>query len=645
MRTRSDIWVKLAQRDYAMETKAVIGDKTYTAISAPKINRSLMSSPLSVGNCISATLGLSILTDDVLDAKVPITIKGRLTDGQTVSEWLQFGTFFINQKSSYKGLWTVSCYDAMLKTNQSYLSADDDGTGWPKTMDDVVSEIAYRIGVSVDPRTVINTGDDYMVPCPTGLTMMQVLGYIGGCHGGNWVITEENALRLVPLVSADTVVSTAPIVIVKQPESLTVEYGELAWMTVEAIGDGLTYAWYSKTTNRDSFILNPYATTNMHGVTMSALFSGVQYYCVITDAHGNSVKTRTVTISAPDTVSDGVVPDSAIESTYYITDDEGLPVVTPEGYCLVWAEDGYVSAAYGLATVKAVLGSMDIGTAVTVSGVSMSNRSNEVFTAGDAAGVGTIRIDSNPYATQGICDSLYHKYGGYVYAPYTATKAVYDPAAELGDQIVIGDMVSSVMYTATLNMDVLFTSNISTPNSEELSEEYPYLTEYKKLAQSTVALSNAIEETAEELAERVENSNVDVTLLSGALVEEIARASGVERELNTRIGDEETRAQQAESDLDAKIVAEETRAKQAEAALQLAINLLTNGKIADMAGAIEALQEKDGGHDTAIADLLQALAGQAAIIADLTARVAALEGNTEPEPTPDPEPEPDPGTE
>lgn len=651
MRKRSDIWVKLAQRDYAMETKAVIGDKTYKAISAPKINRSLMSKPLSVGNCISATLGLSILTDDVLDAKVPIVIKGRLTDGQSVSEWLPFGTFYINQKSSYKGLWTVSCYDAMLKANQSYLSADSDGTGWPKAMSDVVAEIAYRIGVSVDSRTVINTGEDYTVPCPTGLTMMQVLGYIGGCHGGNWIITEDNALRLVPLMDSPTGASTAPIVIKKQPESVTTKLGASVLVFVEAIGEGLTYAWYSKKAGAEDFVLTHSKSLrpDAYIVTMTEAHAGMKLYCVITDAHGNSIKTRVVVINTPDTENDTVldteivtvVPDSAIEDTHYITGDDGLPIVTPEGFYLVWAEDGYVSAVDGLATVNAVLGSLDIGTSVTVTGVSMSSGSNEVFTAGGTAGVGIIKIESNPYATQGICDTLYSKYGGYVYAPYTATKAIYDPAAELGDQVVIGDMVHSVLYAATLNMDIRFVSNISAPNSEELTEEYPYLTEYKKLAQTTAALNASIKETAEDLTEKVEGNNTDVSALAGALADEITRASGVERELNTRIGAEENRAKGAEKILDDKIVEEENRAKQAEAALQLAINLLTSGNIADMSSAIAALQEQDVGHDTAIAGLQQTVADQAAVIADLSARLAALEGNTDP----DPEPGTDPGTE
>ena len=51
MRHRSSIWTKLAARGkFRVESIAVIGNKTYTAITAPKIDRALLSDPLSVGN-------------------------------------------------------------------------------------------------------------------------------------------------------------------------------------------------------------------------------------------------------------------------------------------------------------------------------------------------------------------------------------------------------------------------------------------------------------------------------------------------------------------------------------------------------------------------------------------------------------------
>ena len=402
MRYRSPVWIALARNGrFHFETKARIGTTEYTAISAPRVDRAVMGTPLTVGGCTSATLNLSILTEDSIASSTPIVILGRLTDGVNNSEWLEFGTFYINQRdTSYNGLITVSCYDAMLKANQTYLDENNVGN-WPKSMKAVVEEIAYRIGVSIDPRTKINVGADYTVPIPTDLTMMQVLGYIGACHGGNWIITEENALRLVPLASA-------PV--------------------------------------------------------------------------ARSVTSET--------------PGSTIPQTYYITDEKDLSIGTPEGHNLVWAADGSADPMDGLTNVTAVLGQLTSGAAVTVTGIVMSDNKGHTYTAGNKDG-GVITIEGNPYANQTICDILYEKYNGLVYEPYTASKTVYDPATELGDQIIIGDKVHSVLCTAKMVMDLGFRSDISAPNSEALSEEYPYLTDKKK---NEVAAKQAAQQTEEKIA-------------------------------------------------------------------------------------------------------------------------------------------------
>lgn len=477
MRQRSETWSKMAARGrFQMETKARIANKDYTAISAPVISRSLMSSPLSVGNCTSATLTLSILTDDPILAENPITIMGRLTSEGQYSEWLEFGTFYINQRNtSYEGLITVDCYDAMLKANQSYLESDDT-TGWPKSMKEVVEEIAYRIGVGIDPRTRINTGSDYVVSAPTGKTMVQVLGYIGACHGGNWIITEENLLRLVPLI---------PIA------DETFHIIDADYARIKA-GDGslLAYQLTEETTKLPE--------------------------------------------------QGGEQPSSAISVVHHITDELGQPIVTADGHYLIWAADGQVTAVDGIIDVPVVCGELTTGTSITVTGISASNENGASFTTGNDSGF-VLSIESNPYMTQKICDDLCVAFEGLVYAPYTATKACYDPATELGDQVKIGDKVRSVLYGTNIRFDLDFRSDMSAPNSEELSEEYPFLTEYKRLLQSTVSLNTSIQKIAEDLTKTVEASSNDVTALSQTLSEEIVRASGVEQELSTRIGKVENR--------------------------------------------------------------------------------------------------------
>ena len=85
--------------------------------------------------------------------------------------------------------------------------------------------------------------------------------------------------------------------ITSQPQSVQVVEGRDANVYVGATGDGLTYKWYYKDRNDNSFKLTTSFTTNTYTVQMNASRNGRQLYCVVTDQYGNSVQTNTVTIS------------------------------------------------------------------------------------------------------------------------------------------------------------------------------------------------------------------------------------------------------------------------------------------------------------------------------------------------------------
>lgn len=341
MRTRDTTWLQLVESgDFTFEAKAHICGKDYTAISAPRINRRVADKSFSVGNCNAASLKISIRTNDVIPPGAAVVIKGRLTDGAKTSpvcsQWRDFGTFFIESRDNkpVQGLISFTCYDAMLKVNQPFFASEIEES-WPQTMTKVVGDIATLLGVQVDPRTQIKSGADYMVRYDSTLTAGQVLGYIGACHGGNWIITPENKLLLVPL----------------------------------------------------------------------------------------------------------------------------FPTVT---------EDGPEEVE-----VLGVVGAFKTGQTVTVSGVSMSDTEDNSFAAGTTTGQ-VITISNNPYATQGICNSLYQMFNGKVYYPYTAQKAIYDPAAELGDAVNVKNKVHSVIYQENLTLDYAFRSDVLAPDSQEVTSEYPY---------------------------------------------------------------------------------------------------------------------------------------------------------------------------
>ena len=88
------------------------------------------------------------------------------------------------------------------------------------------------------------------------------------------------------------------LTITNQPQNAYVSEGEVAKTTVTAQGDGLQYQWYVKTAGSADFVKSS-VTKKAYSFTMSAKSSGRQAYCVITDQHGNTVTTDTVTMKIP----------------------------------------------------------------------------------------------------------------------------------------------------------------------------------------------------------------------------------------------------------------------------------------------------------------------------------------------------------
>ena len=258
-----------------------------------------------------------------------------------------------------------------------------------------------------------------------------------------------------------------------------------------------------------------------------------------------------------------------------------------------------VSLQAGVINIPVVCGEITTGTQITVTGVTLNSDSGESYTAGNDSGT-MLTIDSNPYATQGICNDLYAAFNGLVYLPFTATKSLYDPATELGDQVKIGELVHSVMFSVKLTLDHNFRADIEAPNSEELSEEYPYLSEVQHLKQTTEELNGAIKNAAKELAGKVDDT---------ALAAEIERAQGVEVALSERIGNEETRAKGAEDGLSKRIKSIEDSSPGA------------------LAQRVSALETTVSGHTQSISALNTAISNHASDISQLAERVQNAEGD------------------
>ena len=111
------------------------------------------------------------------------------------------------------------------------------------------------------------------------------------------VITDKRGETVVTNLVTLNQKPPTPLVITRQPTDVTVAAGETASTTVEATGDGLTYTWYYTTGGTATKFYKSSNTTATYSTTMDDARSGRKIYCKITDSHGKTVTTATVTLS------------------------------------------------------------------------------------------------------------------------------------------------------------------------------------------------------------------------------------------------------------------------------------------------------------------------------------------------------------
>lgn len=98
--------------------------------------------------------------------------------------------------------------------------------------------------------------------------------------------------------------------ITTQPKSVSAYSGKKVTVTVKAKGTGLKYAWYYKDKGASSFKKTNTFKSNTYTTEMTSARNGRQVYCKITDKYGNSVKTKTVTLSMRKTLKITAQPKS-----------------------------------------------------------------------------------------------------------------------------------------------------------------------------------------------------------------------------------------------------------------------------------------------------------------------------------------------
>lgn len=184
------------------EVKLNIAGQEYTQsnIISVSISGGLFDSP-GIGNVNARQIDMEIIPIGTIPRQAQIQVFARVCVDNLQSEWIPKGVFFFSTRELDKvsGILTVTGYDAMLKAENVWLNEDYVYDNWPMPQETAVSDIAQRMGIEVDSRTVLS--DDFPVEYPVNedgdLTMREALSFIAVSDAGNWIITDEGKLRLI----------------------------------------------------------------------------------------------------------------------------------------------------------------------------------------------------------------------------------------------------------------------------------------------------------------------------------------------------------------------------------------------------------------------------------------------------------------
>ena len=190
-------WNTLYEKRHKTEYLYEIGGVQYGASdlrSLPVLERKMFREP-AIGGAGMATLDLCLVPKGEIPRAAPVNVHCRLVSGKQYTSWYSLGKFFISTRHKQGNCLRLKCRDAMVKAGTPYLEKTA-FTSWPVQCSRVVQEICQVLGVSLDTRTTLDDG--VKVEYPNELLLQEVLAMIAAAHGGNWIMTNEGRLRLLP---------------------------------------------------------------------------------------------------------------------------------------------------------------------------------------------------------------------------------------------------------------------------------------------------------------------------------------------------------------------------------------------------------------------------------------------------------------
>lgn len=164
------------------------------------LDKSVFTAAKPIGNTPCFTMECCLRQKE---ADIPkgawLELQIRLQNSTRATDWVSLGKFKVNKRVKYPDGWVkLSCRDRMQMANQLFIKDESvDVTTWPKPMNEVMSMSLDIMGITLDPSTTINEGEGWMVSLPLGLSIRTIWSSIAAAHGGNFIITPQDTLKLI----------------------------------------------------------------------------------------------------------------------------------------------------------------------------------------------------------------------------------------------------------------------------------------------------------------------------------------------------------------------------------------------------------------------------------------------------------------
>ena len=213
MKTASEIYKTLRAVDTSWyEWRVLQGNNIYELDRLKSITVAFSltrNSGIDIGNANSAECRMTLLEESANWQRMArFTIQFRISssNGGTKSEWLTLGKFYTDERSEdQQGNLSIIGYDAMLKLEQTWSDKIPQSllpASYPITAKAWATMIQSAGLADFEDLTQLNDTVSF-VGLNTTSTIRDVLKSIAAVHAGNWMMTTEVALTLIPFENVD----------------------------------------------------------------------------------------------------------------------------------------------------------------------------------------------------------------------------------------------------------------------------------------------------------------------------------------------------------------------------------------------------------------------------------------------------------